>query len=38
VIGGAGGAGIARRLGQRTVRRIVVAVGLAMTAALMLRG
>jgi uncharacterized protein len=37
IIGGVGGAGIARRLGQKTVRRIVVAIGLAMAAALMLR-
>ncbi len=36
VVGGVGGAGIARRLGQQTVRRIVVAVGFSMAAGLML--
>lgn len=37
ILGGIGGAGVARRLGQKTVRRIVVAVGFAMAAALMAR-
>ena len=37
IIGGVGGAGVARRLGQKTVRRIVVAIGFAMAAALMMR-
>jgi len=37
VIGGVGGAGVARRLGRKTVRRIVVAVGFGMAAALMIR-
>lgn len=37
IVGGAGGAGLARRLGQPTVRRLVVFVGLAMALSLMLR-
>jgi uncharacterized membrane protein YfcA len=37
VAGGFGGAGLARRLGRRTVRRLVILVGAAMTLSLMLR-
>ena len=37
IVGGVGGAGIARRLEQKTVRRIVVAIGFSMAAALMAR-
>jgi len=37
IIGGVGGAGMARRIGRAAVRRIVIAIGFAMTAALMLR-
>ena len=37
VAGGYGGAGLAQRLGQGTVRRLVVAIGLAITACLALR-
>jgi len=35
--GGIAGAGVARRLGQRTVRHLVVAIGVAMAISLMLR-
>jgi len=37
IAGGVGGAGIAKRLGRVTVRRVVVAVGLVMAVKLMLR-
>ena len=37
IIGGVGGAGVARRLGRSTVRRIVVVIGFAMAVSLMLR-
>ena len=37
VIGGVGGAGFARRLGQTAVRRIVVGIGFTMALSLMLR-
>jgi uncharacterized membrane protein YfcA len=37
IAGGYGGAGVARRLGDRTVRRIVVVVGLSMALSLVLR-
>ena len=37
IAGGVGGAGLARRLGRLAVRRIVVAVGLAMAVKLMLK-
>jgi uncharacterized membrane protein YfcA len=37
ILGGALGAGIARRLGQVTVRRIVIAIGFAMAASLFAR-
>ena len=37
IAGGIGGAGVARRLGRRALRRIVVAVGFAMAGAMMLR-
>ena len=37
IIGGVGGAGIARRLGRQTVRRLVVAIGFAMAISLMFR-
>ena len=37
VIGGYGGAGLARRVGRTAVRRIVVAVGFAMSLSLFLK-
>lgn len=37
IAGGVGGAGVAKRLGRVTVRRVVVAVGLVMAVKLMLR-
>jgi uncharacterized membrane protein YfcA len=37
ILGGVGGAGVARRLGRTTVRRIVIAVGFAMATSLMFR-
>ena len=37
VAGGVGGAGLARRASQRTVRRIVIAIGFGMALSLMLR-
>jgi uncharacterized membrane protein YfcA len=37
IIGGVGGAGAARRLGRTAVRRIVIAIGFAMAAGLMVR-
>jgi uncharacterized membrane protein YfcA len=37
IAGGVGGAGIAKRLGRVTVRRVVVAVGLVMAVKLMLK-
>jgi len=37
IAGGVGGAGIARRLGQTTVRRIVIGIGCAMAISLMFR-
>jgi uncharacterized membrane protein YfcA len=37
ILGGIGGTGIARRLGQTAVRRIVVAVGFAMALSLMIK-
>ena len=37
VAGGIGGAGLARRLGRKTVRHLVVAIGFAMAVAMMLR-
>jgi uncharacterized protein len=37
IIGGVGGAGLARRLGRQTVRRIVVVIGFAMAISLMFR-
>lgn len=37
IAGGVGGAGVARRIGQRGVRRIVVAVGTIMTLSLLIR-
>jgi uncharacterized membrane protein YfcA len=37
IAGGIGGAGLARRLGRRTVRRIIVTVGFAMAAAMIFR-
>ena len=37
VIGGVGGAGLARRIGRTAVRRIVVVIGFAMAVSLMLR-
>jgi uncharacterized protein len=37
IIGGVAGAGVARRLGQETVRRIVIVIGFAMAISLMFR-
>jgi uncharacterized protein len=37
VLGGVGGAGLARRLGRAAVRRIVIAIGFGMAAALLVR-
>jgi hypothetical protein len=37
LVGGAGGAGLARRMGPRTIRRSVIIVGFAMALSLMLR-
>ena len=37
IIGGVGGAGVARRIGRTAVRRIVIVIGFAMAAGLMLR-
>ena len=37
IIGGVGGAGVARRLGRTVVRRIVIVIGFSMAAALMVR-
>jgi uncharacterized membrane protein YfcA len=37
IAGGIGGAGLARRLGRPTVRRIVIAIGFAMALSMMLR-
>jgi len=37
LVGGYGGAGIARRIGQRNVRRLVITLGLLLTASLLLR-
>jgi len=37
ILGGYGGAGAARRIGQKNVRRLVIAIGLALTAALLVR-
>ena len=37
IAGGVAGAALARRLGQRAVRRIVIGIGLGMTAALMIK-
>jgi len=37
IVGGVGGAGIARRLGQHTVRRLVIVIGFAMAVSLMFR-
>lgn len=38
VAGGIGGAGMARRVGRRAVRRFVIAIGFAMAISLMLKG
>jgi uncharacterized membrane protein YfcA len=38
IIGGYGGAGIARRMGQKFVRRVVILVGFAMAVSLFFRG
>jgi uncharacterized membrane protein YfcA len=38
IVGGIGGAGVARRLGRVAVRRFVIAIGLFMGVSLMLRG
>jgi uncharacterized protein len=37
ILGGVGGAGLARRIGQQNVRRVVVGVGFAMAVSLLLR-
>jgi uncharacterized membrane protein YfcA len=37
VLGGVGGAGLARRLGRTVVRRIIIAIGFGMAAALLVR-
>jgi uncharacterized membrane protein YfcA len=37
ITGGAGGAGVARRLGRTTVRRIVIAIGLGMAVSLFVK-
>jgi uncharacterized membrane protein YfcA len=37
IIGGYGAAGLARRLGQKFVRRTVVVIGLAMTISLLIK-
>jgi uncharacterized protein len=37
ILGGVAGAGVARRLGQSTVRALIVAIGLSMAVSLMLR-
>lgn len=37
IVGGLAGANVARRMGRRAVRRLVIAIGLSMTVALMLR-
>ena len=37
IIGGVGGAGLARRLGRKTVRRLVVVIGFSMALALLVR-
>jgi uncharacterized membrane protein YfcA len=38
IIGGYGAAGIARKIGQKAVRRIVIVIGFAMTISLFFRG
>jgi hypothetical protein len=37
VVGGYGGAGVARRIGRTAVRRVVIAVGFGMALSLFLR-
>ena len=37
IIGGVGGAGLARRMGRQMVRRLVIGIGLAMAISLMFR-
>jgi uncharacterized membrane protein YfcA len=37
IAGGYGGAGVARKLGGRTVRRIVIGIGFAMAVSLFLK-
>jgi hypothetical protein len=37
VLGGLSGSGVARRLGQRTIRRVIVGIGFSMALALMMR-
>ena len=36
-VGGIGAAGLAHRVGRRTVRRLIVVIGIAMTIALIVR-
>jgi len=37
IIGGVGGAGLARRMGRTTVRRIIIAIGFGMAFALLVK-
>jgi uncharacterized membrane protein YfcA len=37
IVGGYGGAGTARRIGQQNVRRVIIAIGLCLTLGLLLR-
>jgi len=37
IVGGYGGAGVARKLGRTTVRRIVIAIGFGMAVSLFIR-
>jgi uncharacterized membrane protein YfcA len=37
VVGGYGGAGVARRIGQTAVRRIVIAIGFGMAVSLFIK-
>jgi uncharacterized membrane protein YfcA len=37
VVGGVGGAGLARRMGRTTVRRLIIGIGFAMALALLIK-
>ena len=37
IVGGYAGAGVARKIGQKNVRRLVVVIGLALTVSLLLK-